>query len=145
LRERTRKKKEWDDAHLPKLGSKRLREFVNVTDCGKAVLEKDGLEALRKCSAKDLVLLLSEDNATSIDTSINFSQAPLNARVFNDIFKTKEDVKHFGLLGKAELWIPKSSATHFDDRNLFKDDKNQKERGGSEYLSFSVRPQSSGV
>ena len=77
-------------------------------------------------------------------TSIDFSKAPLSAKEFNNIFETKEDVKYFGLLGKAQLWVPKRSMTHFDDRNLFKDEPftRNKDDDKGDWVSVSVRPQS---
>lgn len=133
--------KAWDDANLPELENKRSGEFVHEDYWHKVFFEKSDLKALQKCSAKDLILLLSEVDAKAFDCSEHAG----NAKVFKDTFKNKEDVKHFGLLGKAQLWVPKNSAAHFDDRNLFKDGKDKKESNRSEYLLFSVLPQSVGI
>lgn len=100
----------------------------------KASLNEDDLNALKDCPAKDFVLLLSEHATSSID----FSKVPLTV---NDIFKTKEDAAHFGLLGKAELWIPKACEADFKDWSFT---RNKNDDNGN-WVSFSVLPQSVGI
>ncbi len=57
-------------------------------------------------------------------------------------FKIRKTLKHFGLLGRAKLWIPKAREADFQDAKLFVREKTDDKDG---FLGFSVLPQSVGI
>jgi len=131
--------KTWDETHLPTLKYKRLHDCVSENWDGRAMFED--LNTLdNNCFAKDLVLLVSEQNVTSID----FSLAPFNANKFKGFFKTKDDLKHFGLLGRVQLWIPKSREDDFNNSGLLFE-RNKKHNKKTDFISISVLPQAVGI
>lgn len=133
------KKQEWNNKRLPELKGERLRDYVHDSD-GEPRFKEGELKALvkdKKCSAKDFILLLSERDINKI----NFSEDEFSQEKFDDIFKNGGDVTHFGLLGKAHLWIPRKYENYFKSGQFVRDEYDDK----GDFLSVSVLPQSVGI